>query len=341
MNDIAHKADQAAAQSAKDLADSRPTVAQLHAAVERLSEQMETSREGLVAIPATELEAATAPADLVRPGELDVEAHPPPETATTAPALVAVPSADTAVTAAAAMAPGEPDVEAHAPPELATMAPALVAVPPADTAVTAAAAIAVPVAASAAAAAAASETPTTAPAHVAVPPVDTAAARTVYRMVVTISALLPYALIAIVLRFVMALTFFLSGQRKIVGPVYRLDLQGFDLSVTLPTGVKDSTYLMFNNMTNLPIPSWFVAPVVSYAEFILPVCLILGFATRFAAIGLLIMTAAIQVFAGPEALWSLHIYWASILLVLISLGPGVVSIDHVIRHFYERHFYEK
>jgi putative oxidoreductase len=303
MNDIVDNADQATAQSAEELVDSQPTKAQLRAAVQRLSEQMETSREGLVAIPATELEAATAPADLVRPGELDVEAHPPPETATTAPALVAVPSADTAVTAAAA--------------------------------------IAVPVAASAVAAAAASETQTVAPAHVAVPPTDTAAARTVYRMVVAISALLPYALIAIVLRFVMALTFFLSGQRKIVGPVYRLDLQGFDLSVTLPTGVKDSTYLMFDNMANLPIPSWFVAPVVSYAEFILPVCLILGFATRFAAIGLLIMTAAIQVFAGPEALWSLHIYWASILLVLISLGPGVVSIDHVIRHFYERHFYEK
>jgi putative oxidoreductase len=303
MNDIVDNADQATAQSAEELVDSQPTKAQLRAAVQRLSEQMETSREELVVIPATELEAATAPSDLVRPGELDVEAHPPPETATTAPALVAV--------------------------------------PPADTAVTAAAAIAVPVAASAVAAAAASETQTMAPAHVAVPPTDTAAARTVYRMVVAISALLPYALIAIVLRFVMALTFFLSGQRKIVGPVYRLDLQGFDLSVTLPTGVKDSTYLMFDNMANLPIPSWFVAPVVSYAEFILPVCLILGFATRFAAIGLLIMTAAIQVFAGPEALWSLHIYWASILLVLISLGPGLVSIDHVIRHFYERHFYEK
>jgi putative oxidoreductase len=285
MNDIAHKADQAAAQSAEELVDSRPTVAQLHAAVERLSEQMETSREGLVAIPATELEAATAPADLVRPGELDVEAHPPPETATTAPVLAAV--------------------------------------PPADTAVTAAAAIAVPVAASAAAAVAARTTS------------RFSVARTVYRMVVTISALLPYAVIAIVLRFVMAQIFFLSGQRKIVGPVYRLDLQGFDLSVTLPTGVKDSTYLMFDNMANLPVPSWLVAPVVSYAEFILPVCLMLGFATRFAAIGLLIMTAMIQV-VGPQALWSLHICWASILLVLISLGPGVVSIDHVIRRLYEK-----
>ena len=81
----------------------------------------------------------------------------------------------------------------------------------------------------------------------------------------------------------MAQVFFLSGQRKIEGLVYRLDLQVLDLSVTVPTGVKESTYLMFDKMANLPLPSWFAAPVVSYAEFILPICLVLGLATRFAA----------------------------------------------------------
>jgi putative oxidoreductase len=209
--------------------------------------------------------------------------------------------------------------EVAAMPATGTTAPALVAIPPADMAVAAAAAWAVPVPAAAARTAS-----------------RFSAARTVYRMVVTISALLPYSVIAIVLRFVMAQIVFLSGQRKIVGPVYRLDLQGFDLSVTLPTGVKESVYLMFDKMANLPLPSWLAAPVVSYAEFIFPICLMLGFATRFAAIGLLIITAVIQVVVLPEALWSLHIYWASILLVLISLGPGVVSIDHVIRRFYEK-----
>jgi putative oxidoreductase len=262
MSDIAHKADEAAAQFAEVLAEPLPTEAQLHAAVQRLAAQMETSRKEVASVPAT-----------------------------------------------------------------GTTAPALAAIPPADMAVVAAAAKAVPIAASAATAAAAATARTASRFSV---------ARTVYRMIVTISALLPYAMIAIVLRFVMAQIFFLSGQRKIVGPVYRLDLQGFDLSVTLPTGVKDSAYLIFDKMANLPLPSWLAAPVVSYAEFILPICLMLGLATRFAAIGLLIMIAVIQVFVLPGAPWSLHIYQASILLVLISLGPGVVSIDHVIRRFYEK-----
>ena len=42
---------------------------------------------------------------------------------------------------------------------------------------------------------------------------------------------------------------------------------------------------------NLPLPPAFAAELWSYAEFVLPLCLVLGFATRFAALALLIMTA--------------------------------------------------
>ncbi len=100
--------------------------------------------------------------------------------------------------------------------------------------------------------------------------------------------------------------------------------------------VKDRTYQMFDQLTALPLPSSIAAPAVSAIEFILPICLVLGLATRFSAIVLLIMTVAVQVFAAPAALWSLHIYWISILLVLISLGPGLVSVDHLIRHLYQK-----
>jgi len=93
---------------------------------------------------------------------------------------------------------------------------------------------------------------------------------------------------------------------------------------------------MFDKMANLPIPSWIAAPVVSYAEFILPICLVLGFGARFAALGLLVMTVMISAFVAPQALWTTHIYWAAILVVLMSLGPGVVSIDHLIRRLYKR-----
>jgi len=167
-------------------------------------------------------------------------------------------------------------------------------------------------------------------------------ARTIDRLVTAIAAVLPYALVAIGLRFVMARLFFLSGQSKVEGLVYRIDvpgfdlMQGFSLAVTVPTAVKDSTYAMFDKMANLPIPSWIAAPVVSYAEFILPICLVLGFGARFAALGLLVMTVMISAFVAPQALWTTHIYWAAILVVLMSLGPGVVSIDHLIRRLYKR-----
>jgi putative oxidoreductase len=58
---------------------------------------------------------------------------------------------------------------------------------------------------------------------------------------------------------------------------------------------------------------------------------VLGFGTRFAALGMLIMTALIQIYVMPQALWSVHIYWASILMVLLSLGAGQISVDAIIR----------
>ncbi len=334
MDNIAHKVEESAAKITDELADPPPAEAEPHPAVERLAalsaEQMDAIRAELEARLAAEPAAAPAPADLDAPVELaapvelgppieaDVEVVPPPAPVSTAPAEMA-----------------ETHVEAHEPIEVASAAPASVAVhapesltvPAPENMEATAPPTAVPLAASAAAVAAAT-------AVAAAPRVSLAGK--VYRAVNAISALLPYALIGLVLRLLMAQVFFLSGQGKIEGLVYRLDLQVFDLSVTVPTGVKESTYLMFDKMANLPLPSWFAAPVVSYAEFILPICLVLGLATRFAAIGLLIMTAVIQLFVVPEALWLLHIYWAAILLVLISRGPGVVSIDHGIRRLYER-----
>lgn len=161
----------------------------------------------------------------------------------------------------------------------------------------------------------------------------------VARVVRFIGLLLPYALVALLLRLVMARAFFTAGQAKVDGPVVPITVPGLDwtiASVTLPMAVKDRTYQMFDQLTALPLPSSIAAPTVSAIEFILPVCLVLGLATRFAAIVLLVMTIAIQVFAAPAALWSLYIYWISILLVLISLGPGPVSVDHLMRHLYEK-----
>ena len=78
------------------------------------------------------------------------------------------------------------------------------------------------------------------------------------------------------------------------------------------------------------------AYLFSYAEFALPICLLLGFATRFAALGLLALTMLLQVYVTPAMWGSLHVYWVSILMVLVLFGPGAISIDALIRTIYRR-----
>src|SRR5262249_34951795 len=87
-----------------------------------------------------------------------------------------------------------------------------------------------------------------------------------------------YALIALFLRFVMARVFFLSGQAKIEGPSFPLRTVFFEFSIPLPAAIKDSTFQTFDTQyADLPIPPTVAAIVFTYAEFVLPICLLLGF----------------------------------------------------------------
>ncbi|MSO68401.1 MAG: DoxX family protein, partial [Pseudolabrys sp.] len=114
-------------------------------------------------------------------------------------------------------------------------------------------------------------------------------------------------------------------------------VQGFELSVVLPLQVRPETFNDFlTHYPPLPVPPVLAAYLVSYGEFILPIMLVLGLGTRFAALGLLIMTVLIQIYVVPEALWTAHVFWATILLVLLSRGPGQISIDAIIRFIAKR-----
>jgi putative oxidoreductase len=152
--------------------------------------------------------------------------------------------------------------------------------------------------------------------------------------IVAICRVLPYALVALGLRFLIARVFFLSGQAKIAGPAIPISLfnRSGDFSIVLPAEIKPSTFELFQTQyAALPIPPTIAAYLFTYAEFVLPICLVLGFATRLSALALLIMTALVQVYVMPEALWTTHVYLFAILLVLISVGPGAISLDALIR----------
>jgi putative oxidoreductase len=66
--------------------------------------------------------------------------------------------------------------------------------------------------------------------------------------------------------------------------------------------------------------------------------LFLGLATRLATLPLLGMISVIQIFVYPNA-WPDHVLWGSALIFLLTRGPGMLSVDHLIeRYLIERQF---
>lgn len=152
---------------------------------------------------------------------------------------------------------------------------------------------------------------------------------------VQLCAIVPYSLAALTLRLVMARIFFVTGQTMVDGPKH--PLKDIDYSLTLPAQVREETFRMFEaKLAGTPLPPTVMAYVVSYADFILPILLVLGLATRFTALALILLVVFIDQFLEPGTFWSLHIYWYAILLVLLSGGAGIVSVDYLIRRLYDR-----
>lgn len=125
---------------------------------------------------------------------------------------------------------------------------------------------------------------------------------------------IPDTLISLAARIAVAAIFFLSGRTKV---------EGF---LTL----KDSTFLLFEEEYRVPLlPSELAAHLATYAEHFFPILLVLGFATRLSALGLLGMTAVIQIFVYPDA-WPTHLTWATLLVLLVARGGGRLSVDHAL-----------
>jgi putative oxidoreductase len=70
------------------------------------------------------------------------------------------------------------------------------------------------------------------------------------------------------------------------------------------------------------------------AEILLPILLVLGLATRLAALGLLLMTLIVQL-TVPDG-WPIHLTWAAMALGIMAWGPGRISLDHLIERLTAR-----
>lgn len=62
-------------------------------------------------------------------------------------------------------------------------------------------------------------------------------------------------------------------------------------------------------------------------EIIFPILLVLGLATRFAGLGLLLMTVVVEL-TVPDG-WPIHLTWAAMALAIMRHGSGRVSLDHL------------
>lgn len=71
------------------------------------------------------------------------------------------------------------------------------------------------------------------------------------------------------------------------------------------------------------------AQLATATELGVPPLLFVGLATRLATLPLLGMIAVIQVFVYPNA-WSDHLMWAAALLLVLTRGPGPISLDHAL-----------
>jgi putative oxidoreductase len=120
----------------------------------------------------------------------------------------------------------------------------------------------------------------------------------------------PAAILQFLLRLSMASVFWHSGMTKIAS--------------------WDTTIALFRDEYMVPIlPPELAASLAATVELACPVLLVLGLATRLATLPMLGMTFVIEVFVYPEQ-WIEHLMWASILVFILTRGPGTLSVDHLL-----------
>ena len=124
---------------------------------------------------------------------------------------------------------------------------------------------------------------------------------------------IPYSVVALVSRVAVASVFWRSSQTKVAG-----------------FSIREETFALLRDVYKVPLlPPDVAAYLSTIGEHVFSVLLVVGLASRLSAIGLLFMTAVIELFIFPDG-WPEHILWTGLLLQIIARGPGAISLDHLI-----------
>ncbi len=125
----------------------------------------------------------------------------------------------------------------------------------------------------------------------------------------------------------------------LLSSVFQLGLRLYVANVFFNSGltkIRDfsSTVALFENEYMVPFLSPTVAAAMgTAAELGLPVLLVLGFASRPAALALFVFNI-VAVVSYPDISASGvkdHVLWGMMLLVTVFYGPGRASIDHLLK----------
>jgi putative oxidoreductase len=124
----------------------------------------------------------------------------------------------------------------------------------------------------------------------------------------------PLSILQLMLRVAIAAVFWSSGLTKVAS--------------------WQTTIALFRDEYMVPLlPPELAAVMSATFELSCSALIVIGLATRLATLPFLGITFVIEVFVYPEY-WTQHLMWASILLFLLTKGPGVFSLDHYIERLF-------
>lgn len=140
-----------------------------------------------------------------------------------------------------------------------------------------------------------------------------------YQSGVSLAQRIPDSVLSLGLRLSMAGVFWQSARTKVDG-----------WNIFQP---NENTLYLFEELYHtdwLPTSDVFEAHAATIGEHVFAVLLVFGLFTRLGALGLIGMTVVIQSVNSLSA-WPTHLLWASALLFIVIRGPGVVSLDHLLK----------
>ena len=151
----------------------------------------------------------------------------------------------------------------------------------------------------------------------AMPPLEpTFSAVAAYGKLLRLADRIPLSLVQLATRLAVAHVFWTSAQSKLAS--WPVTIQLFAMEYRLPL-----------------LPPQLAATLGTAAELTGAILILLGLFTRFGALILMGVVAMIQIFVFPEN-WPDHLLWTSGLLLLLSRGAGVISLDYLGKRVFTR-----